>query len=426
MFSYYILIIALAATCVSAARLDVLVNCIPISECPQLYKLALQDRDSSETIRLLRHSHCGYANNGQPLVWCSEIISSDCKISSGKVGVCMDFNQCGVFNGLIVDEIDLDDIQSYLYHPQCKEINQRYICCPTLNKTSNEIVTPSTPNVLPNPDNRECGLQEVPRVFGGKQTQFEEFPWAAQLQYQSGSDLTRNCGGTLISNKYVVTAAHCVDRAAIRAVGKLVSVVFGEYDTRNESDCLNMLGIRSCADPPLIAPVDSIIIHPNWNNKPPATIDHDIALVRLNNVIKFTQYIRPICLPMASLLLKDGERLTVAGWGQTETEISSPVKLKAVLPIVNKKECALTYKRIKRLTVGEGEFCVGGEAGIDSCTGDSGGPLMYSSQINGESVWYLAGVVSFGPNQPCGVINYPGLYTYVPKYIDWIHSVINT
>lgn len=426
--TYYILVIALVTTITSAATYDVLINCIPISECSELYTLAMKNRDSLETIRLLRHSHCGYTPNGQPMVWCSEIIPSECKISNGRIGTCVDFNQCNAFNGLIANENELADIQSYIYHSKCKSLNPRYVCCPTNNAPSRDMVTPSTTSGhdLPNPNNRECGLQDVPKIFGGKTTQFEEFPWTVQLQYRSGSELTRNCGGTLISNRYVVTAAHCVDKAAIRSVGELVSVVLGEYDTRNETDCIDMLGIQSCADPPVVISVENVIIHPNWNKKPPATIDHDIALIRLAEAVKFTQYVRPICLPTSTTLFKEDERLTVAGWGQTETQRTSPVKLKAALPVKNKEQCASTYKIAKRLIVGEGEFCVGGEEGIDSCSGDSGGPLMYSSQVNGESIWYLAGVVSFGPNQPCGVKNYPGLYTYVPKYVDWINTAIKT
>ena len=85
------------------------------------------------------------------------------------------------------------------------------------------------------------------------------------------------------------------------------------------------------------------------------------------------------------------------------------------------EECRSTYK-VANVRLGGGQLCAGGEKGRDSCRGDSGGPLMtISIDKNRDVHWYAAGVVSFGPS-PCGMENWPGVYTKVSKYVPWIVS----
>lgn len=82
-------------------------------------------------------------------------------------------------------------------------------------------------------------------------------------------------------------------------------------------------------------------------------------------------------------------------------------------------ECAPTYSTV-RVRIGNGQLCAGGERGKDSCRGDSGGPLMVSyTNSRGDGNWYAAGIVSFGPT-PCGFENWPGIYTRVSNYMQWI------
>ncbi|KAF2896087.1 hypothetical protein ILUMI_10085 [Ignelater luminosus] len=251
----------------------------------------------------------------------------------------------------------------------------------------------------------------------------DEFPWTALLQYQSRSKISTACAGSLINNRYVVTAAHCVDNIAVKSVGKPTNVILGEFDTRTETDCINTLGFEDCADPPVKIPIEEIIIYPEWYKKPSAEINHDIALLRLAQNVKYTSYIQPICLPTPTLNIKE-ENLVVTGWGKTETGTASFVKLKTTLSMADRNFCIEKYRSDKKLIVGDGEMCVGGEQGKDSCSGDSGGPLMVSLNKNGYSVWFLFGIVSFGSNQPCGAKDFPGLYTSVPKYVNWIHETV--
>jgi secreted trypsin-like serine protease len=99
---------------------------------------------------------------------------------------------------------------------------------------------------------------------------------------------------------------------------------------------------------------------------------------------------------------------------------ASNVKLQVWLPVVSNEDCGRVYQE-KRLDIGDGQLCAGGVEGKDSCTGDSGGPLMSTgmSSRDGRTRYFLAGVVSFGPD-PCGKKDWPGVYTRVARYTDWI------
>lgn len=107
--------------------------------------------------------------------------------------------------------------------------------------------------------------------------------------------------------------------------------------------------------------------------------------------------------------------LTVAGWGQTENDFSSSVKLRVRVPYKTKATCQSLYGLLTQLS--DQQVCAGGVIGQDSCKGDSGGPLM---EVRDDKI-YLVGVVSFGM-KPCAVKGRPGVYTKVFKYRDWILS----
>lgn len=131
-------------------------------------------------------------------------------------------------------------------------------------------------------------------------------------------------------------------------------------------------------------------------------------------------YIRPICLPSRSDQSRVGDILTVAGWGRTETDSSSAVKLKVEIPLADKSSCSGRF-RTAGVNLGNKQLCAGGQRGKDSCTGDSGGPLMKVRR--GSVQWYIEGVVSFGAI--CGTEGWPGIYTKVSEYVDWINNKID-
>lgn len=110
----------------------------------------------------------------------------------------------------------------------------------------------------------------------------------------------------------------------------------------------------------------------------------------------------------------------MAGWGKTEYDFSSPIKLKLLVPVQPLHSCAATFTRAN-VNIRDTQLCAGGEAGKDSCNGDSGGPLM-NYALNDTSQFYIEGIVSFGAR--CGLGGWPGVYTRVNRYLDWIQSNI--
>lgn len=112
----------------------------------------------------------------------------------------------------------------------------------------------------------------------------------------------------------------------------------------------------------------------------------------------------------------DDETLVVAGWGRTESYNFSPTKLKLQIPPVSDYQCIAKFQTIK-VALADTQICAGGESGRDSCSGDSGGPLM-ATFANDSGQWYVKGIVSFGNR--CGLNGWPGVYTKVSSYLKWI------
>lgn len=167
----------------------------------------------------------------------------------------------------------------------------------------------------------------------------------------------------------------------------------------------------------------SIKLHPDYS------VDkdhhhHDIALIEINLTEKYSDFLRPICLPEPGRLngLHPNATLTVCGWGWTDFfqaehgNTSSPIKMKARLPYVDHATCQKLYPN---LPLKPGQICAGGRR-QDACAGDSGSPLMYYDRFNG--MWILSGIVSKGP-KTCGTVGHPGIYSSVVEYLPWIKNV---
>jgi len=242
-----------------------------------------------------------------------------------------------------------------------------------------------------------CGEDLNNRIVGGDETQAHAIPWQVGLAFPSGFFF---CGGTIICDRWILTAAHC------NANTNFV-VVAQEHDKSNGQGG-SVDGTRHT--------VKQKIPHPNYGGDPP---NNDFMLVELNEPLSLTgdSKARAACLPTAADKTSyQGATFVVSGWGALEEGSGGPDKLhSAKVPHITNQVCNEQGKYGGQVT--EQMICAGHLAGgIDSCQGDSGGPLTWADQGKVKVV----GVVSWGFG--CARPNLPGVYAEVAEVLDWIEK----
>ncbi|XP_030556490.1 transmembrane protease serine 9 [Drosophila novamexicana] len=354
-----------------------------------------------------------------------------CITPNRERALCIHLEDCKYLYGVLTTTPLRDADKLYLSRSQCGYFNQKVlICCPDRYRDSTPATTARPPanktntNLLPLPG--QCGNILSNRIYGGVKTKIDEFPWMALIEYTKGSgNKGHHCGGSLISTRYVVTASHCVNGRSLPADWRLTGVRLGEWDTATDPDCeVDVRGIKDCAPPHMDVPVERAIPHPSYDPGSKNQVN-DIALLRMARQIEYTDFVRPICLPLDTNLRSatfDGISMDVAGWGKTEELSASNLKLKAAVDGFTLEECQSVYSR-QSIVLENTQMCAGGMEGVDSCRGDSGGPLIGLDTNKVNTYYFLAGVVSFGPT-PCGLNGWPGVYSRVGAYVDWIQSTL--
>merc|ERR1712061_130635 len=278
------------------------------------------------------------------------------------------------------EEEDYEAVASNSVYPQCVG-SQAHVC-------------------RLNADPILCGtaLPGHARIVNGKMTSAGSYPWTVGIQF--GDKLY--CGGSIITNNFIVTAAHCVKGINPRNI----KLVIGDHD-RTETEPFQE-----------IRTIERVFIRPDFVKR---TFNNDIALIKLNRKLQFSDHIRPVCLPKLDRSY-NGQNTTVVGWGKlSEGGDPADVLMEVTVPVITQKKCR-RHTRYRSSEITENMMCAGYDDGVlDACQGDSGGPMIWRNDDNHP--FTQIGIVSWG--QGCARKGYPGVYTRLGRYIDWIIETVS-
>ncbi|XP_023308306.2 venom serine protease Bi-VSP-like isoform X1 [Lucilia cuprina] len=333
---------------------------------------------------------------------------SSCFAKDFKTGTCKPLQDCPILYEELKRDPNNEQFKTDLRnsHTSCGAQSTIICCPPEQNASTTRVANNNNTTIHQLPTEEEgCGLVNVtlPKIVGGEESQIGAWPWMALIGYDPYSVRPFRCGGTLVSARHVITAAHCIRH-------DLSFVRLGEFDLSIESETRH---------------VDVNVIkhskHPQYGKDRRS----DLAILLLEHIVQFTELIAPICMPN-SVQLRTRSYIDsmpyVAGWGYTMQGGSPSHVLKQTqLPIQPNDVCRRIYGNllpsIPAEDFNDSIFCAGYTiGGTDTCQGDSGGPLMIPELYKGITRYYLIGVVSYGHG--CGKV--PGIYINIQKKMDWI------
>ncbi|XP_077785761.1 serine protease 56 isoform X2 [Podarcis muralis] len=249
-----------------------------------------------------------------------------------------------------------------------------------------------------------CGHRGVPapnatmakaKIVGGSKAWPGAWPWLVSVRLNG----ELMCGGVLVGDAWVLTAAHCFTGSRNELAW---SVVLGDYDLTKPDE-----GER-------VVPVSHILSHPKFN---PKTFHNDVALLELSSPVTLSAWVTPVCLPERPMELGTGMPCYIIGWGSLyEDGPGADVVMEAQVPILAQDICR---GALGRQLFTSAMFCAGIlSGGVDSCQGDSGGPLTCWDPLSERYVLY--GITSWGDG--CGERGKPGVYTRVAAFTEWVHQ----
>ena len=243
--------------------------------------------------------------------------------------------------------------------------------------------------------------KDKPKIVGGKQAPDGAYPWQVSLgvSWITNPEYAHFCGGSVYSDRWIVTAAHCVRNTA----PSQVVVTAGTNRLLPGSTRRN---------------VNRIIVHKDYNH---AKTNNDIALLELLDPLPLGEKI--VAVPLLTTadepnVLKVGTQLVVTGWGATQEGGQTVRDLLYLdnVPFISRDVCNEPLSYDGNIT---NNMICAGAPGIDSCQGDSGGPLTADTATSPK----LAGIVSWG--EGCARPDKYGVYTRVANYVGWVGACVS-
>ncbi|XP_071443128.1 serine protease gd-like [Hetaerina americana] len=275
---------------------------------------------------------------------------------------------------------------------------------------------------------RGCGkpLLSNQLVAKGKKVKRGAWPWLVALfrKFLDVSGVKFTCGGTLINEEYVITAAHCVaEEKRILEPDRLL-LYLGKFNLESWTEAdVQAMDVRA------------IHVHPDYKTQ---GSDADIALLQLSSKAVYNQYVQPACLWPFKKQDEDvrdytdlnplvGRHGTVMGWGRDESGNMVTQEPRFVtVPVVSQRECFDSHTGLRHFTSNR-TMCAGSRDGSGPCNGDSGGGLLFLVTDNNDSRWFLRGIVSLSltdVGRLCDLRNYI-VYSDVAKFGNWLSTYIH-
>ncbi|CAL7934482.1 unnamed protein product [Xylocopa violacea] len=350
-----------------------------------------------------------------PQIQVASAQGEQCITPDQGAGVCINIKNCQPL--LMILQRDGFAAADYLRQFLCRYQNREAIvCCPVEDSNQSDSDTRESGPVYEPLQPPQCGFNNIThnRVVNGVPAVLGAWPWIAALGFRNISNPLEPrwlCGASLISPRHVLTAAHCAVR------DDLYVVRIGDLNLARDDDGAHPVQIE----------IESKIIHPDYVN---TAFVNDIAILRLAREVPISDDVYPICLPTSNELRNKNFYRSfpfVAGWGAIGFHApASSALMEVQIPVVSNAVCKEAYSKFKQAVIDYRVLCAGyARGGKDACQGDSGGPLMLPQKLaDGRSyTYYQIGVVSYGHG--CAEAGYPGIYTRVTEFLDFITSNLN-
>ncbi|XP_075984000.1 uncharacterized protein LOC142981779 [Anticarsia gemmatalis] len=272
------------------------------------------------------------------------------------------------------------------------------------------------PNIAPESTCGKVVIKSPPYLPPGSSTSEGQWPWQTAIYQQQSVNFKYICGGTLVSHRHVITAAHCVTRKNSRRVVKknTLTVYLGKYNLRTSVD-----GVQ-------VKFVNKIIVHPEYN----ATIfSRDLAILELRDPVTYSDWVRPVCLwPETEIDLFNivGKKGSVVGWGFEVTGTAKEELSLLEMPVVDQETCLNSYIEFYEKFTSDYTYCAGyNKDGTAVCNGDSGGGMVFKR----GSSWYLRGLASLSVARQnayrCDPKHFV-IFTDIAKFLPWIEDHIDS